>query len=493
MAFTQHRAQRRGRPRTWNGGSSEPKPLLIPIAGAVLTLILAFLGGASRNDLWVQPIVQCGAIILIAVMLMRPAPRPAPAGVAPLTWAIAALIVIMAIQLLPLPPALWRALPNREVEAQIADAVGLASIWRPLSVVPDNTLSALLGMTVPAAVLIVFVRTPLRLLDRLMWLVAVIGVGQLLLGLGQLATGEGALFFYPRTTGTVTGLFHNRNHLAIFLGTLPAVFAYIALSQRDKLDRREPLWAGFAIALALAAFGVALTGSRIGLAVWMLATAGAILMIWRTEPRLRARVSRPMSRGTRIAVMIGSGLTCTVLAALVLVRSDTALTRFGATNLSEEGRINALRPLLELIWRFFPFGSGFGTFDRVFRMIEPENQLRLSYLNHAHNDLIEVLIEGGLASAVVAIAVAFVTVRGAIAVWRSRGPFDPAQGLARSGSIVAAGLLLGCVSDYPLRTPMLAGWMTLALCLLLGHHGASASPRSARALPEGLDAKEAVV
>lgn len=476
MSLFQRRTRKRARHSERSARNIQHRRRGVPIAGIALLLLLVSLGGASRNNLLVQPIVQIGAVIIAAAMLMRPLPDndTTVGSLRPLAWTLAAVAAFMAAQLIPLPPGLWRALSARDLEAAITDAAGLTGAWRPLSIVPDNTLSALLGMIVPAAVLIMYTYTPQRLRGRLMWSIAGVGVIELLLGLGQLATGQGVLFFYPRTVGTVTGLFHNRNHLAIFLGTLPPVFAYIALSQRDGLDRREPLWAGFTLAIALTMFGILLTGSRIGVAVVTLTTIGAGLMVWRTSPRLRARVSRPTSRRTQIAVIGASVAACAALLGLVLARSDTALTRLSATHLGEEGRVGVLGSLLDLAIRYLPFGSGFGTFDRAFRIIEPDDKLRLSYLNHAHNDFIEIVIEGGVVSIVIAVVLATFALRKAWTAWQVRSQFDQDRELARVGSIVAMGLLVGSVSDYPLRTPMLAGWMALALCLLFTVPGSAA-------------------
>lgn len=468
MSFFHRRRRKRPRHSERSTRDIQHRHRAAPIAGVALLLLLVSLGGASRNNLLVQPIVQVGAIIITAVMLMRPRPDDDTTigNLTPLIWTMAALAAFMAAQLVPLPPGLWRALPARDLEAAITDATGLAGTWRPLSIVPDNTLSSLLGMIVPAAVLIVYTRTPARFRGRLMWLIAWVGVVELLLALAQLATGRGIFFFYPRTAGTVTGFFHNRNHLAIFLGTLPPVFAYIVLSQRDGLDRREPLWAGFTLAIALTIFGILLTGSRIGVAVVALTTIGAGLMVWRTAPRLRARVSRPTSRRTQIAVISGSIAACAALLGLVLARGDTALTRLSATHLGEEGRVGVLGSLIDLAGRYLPFGSGFGTFDRAFRIIEPDSKLRLSYLNHAHNDFVEIVIEGGIVSIIIAAVLATFALRRTWTAWQVRSHFDQERELARVGSIVAIGLLAGSISDYPLRTPMLAGWAALALCLL---------------------------
>jgi O-antigen ligase len=442
------------------------------IAGVALLVVLALLGGASRNDIVAQPIVQLCAIAIGAFALTRP-PSPAAPRVPALAWLIGALGIVMAAQLVPLPPALWRHLPGHDVEVAVSDAVALGGIWRPLSIVPDNTLSALLGIVVPAATVIVLTRIPHRLMERVMWMIVAVGALNILVALGQVATGDGPLFFYRDTAGTVTGLFHNRNHAAIFLATLPPVFAFVALRMRDRLNRYEPLWAGFALALALDGFAILLTGSRIGAVIFVVTLLGAGAMVVTTPPRKRARVSRPMPAATRGAMIAGIAVVCVALVTMIAYRDNTSLTRLEATSIEEEGRIGLWQPLLELAGRYFPFGSGFGTFDRAYRMVEPPTKLRLSYLNHAHNDYLELLLEAGIFGMVLLAVAILIGARAAIAAWRTRGPFSTERDLARVGAIVALGLMLGSISDYPLRTPMLAGWMTLALVLLTARGAAS--------------------
>ena len=49
-----------------------------------------------------------------------------------------------------------------------------------------------------------------------------------------------------------------------------------------------------------------------------------------------------------------------------------------------------------MIWHYAPFGGGFGSFEAAYKIVEPVNLLSLQYLNHAHNDYLELAIEAGL-------------------------------------------------------------------------------------------------
>jgi O-antigen ligase len=142
-----------------------------------------------------------------------------------------------------------------------------------------------------------------------------------------------------------------------------------------------------------------------------------------------------------------------------------ALDRLFATNMSDENRVAFVPTLLQMARDFFPFGSGFGSFDPVFRFYEPDAVLRPTYLNHAHNDLLELAITGGLpAMALLGLLIAWM-VRGAWLVSRAaaRSPEVRFAQFAIAGIVI---VLLGSLLDYPLRTPLFAlffaifsGWL----------------------------------
>jgi O-antigen ligase len=103
---------------------------------------------------------------------------------------------------------------------------------------------------------------------------------------------------------------------------------------------------------------------------------------------------------------------------------------------------------------FQPLGSGLGTFVPVYQMFEPPDALLTSYVNHAHNDWLELWLEGGWpALAVVAVFVAWLVFASA-RVWRRPAAEGLAidRALARAATIAIVALLLHSTVDYPLRT-----------------------------------------
>ena len=102
---------------------------------------------------------------------------------------------------------------------------------------------------------------------------------------------------------------------------------------------------------------------------------------------------------------------------------------------------------------YFPFGSGFVTFEPVYAAIETPVTSLLASVNRAHDDLLEWSLEGGVASLVI------MGLAGAWLVWIN------VQAWFRSGTMTATNaclrracatapilLLVHSSADYPLRT-----------------------------------------
>jgi O-antigen ligase len=227
-------------------------------------------------------------------------------------------------------------------------------------------------------------------------------------------------------------------------------------------------------------------GSRMGLLLFLIATVaawfllrgrfGAITARDRRDSPFPSRHAQPRAR--RFPFFLPAALGALVAAiGILMVYSDrfVALTRLTAGGGGEEGRLTYIPPVLELVQKYFPFGSGFGTFPTVFKIDEPDNMLRLSYLNHAHNDVLEILVEGGVVSAALALGFMVVWLAHSMKAWTTR--VDVANNdriqQARLGSVLSGLLLLGSATDYPLRTPACAAIFAIACFWLFRKGGPS--------------------
>lgn len=130
---------------------------------------------------------------------------------------------------------------------------------------------------------------------------------------------------------------------------------------------------------------------------------------------------------------------------------------------------------------YFPIGSGTGSFQPVYRTQEPLASVGTTFMNHAHGDWLELLLETGVVGA--AFAALFlgwwnVRVR---AIWRAEGR-DP---FAQAAAIATAAMMLHSLVDYPLRTAALSAVFAACLGLMSGvrpHVRRSREPATARHL-----------
>jgi O-antigen ligase len=110
---------------------------------------------------------------------------------------------------------------------------------------------------------------------------------------------------------------------------------------------------------------------------------------------------------------------------------------------------------------YMPFGSGLGSFLRVYRTYESPDSVSSEYVIHAHNDYAELALELGLPGIILMLLFlawwAVVVVR----VWKDGGaPF------ARAASIASAAILVHSLVDFPLRTAAISTCFAMCLALM---------------------------
>ena len=109
---------------------------------------------------------------------------------------------------------------------------------------------------------------------------------------------------------------------------------------------------------------------------------------------------------------------------------------------------------LHMLKDFLPFGSGIGTFREIYPWYEDPARVGTTYVNHAHNDWLEFLIETGIFGAALLIIVGRWLVATAWGLWSAaRSEHQLALGATIAIGAVAAHSLV----DYPLRTAAISG------------------------------------
>lgn len=451
-------------------------PLLI----AAIWIVVVFLfGGSSRSDsvrlILVYPLATFA--LMIGVWWM-PAHR-----VRRHRWLfllMAASFLLAIVHLVPLPPALWQTLPGREIVGAIDGAAGEAGRWRPLSMAPEAGLPALFALLVPAATLAIGTAIAARQQDRLALLVLALGGLSAILGLIQILSGSSSGWYLHEITsrGLPVGLFANRNHQAAMLACLIPMLAWATTRIGGSAAKRRvggALAAGAGLALIPL---ILVCGSRAGVALAALGIGGAVWII--LDGRDRATAERGERRGRRLVIAaLGVGIAAITAAALLMNR-DLAFARLGAQELDGEFRLTAWQAIWAMAREYFPVGSGLGTFREVYRIDEPYMLLSRTYLNHAHNDFLELLMTGGLPALAILLVALFAYGVGLVCLIRSVHRHD--LQLARLGAIIIAILAAASFTDYPLRVPSLACLLVLAaMWMMAGLRGAAAESLESRA------------
>jgi len=424
---------------------------------AVWLVFVFMLGGGARPDVESLMILRPLSVLTLAY------------GLAGITQAqirayrflfglMAAWLVLHLLQLVPLPPEVWKALPGRAILSEVDRDARLGAIWRPLSMVPYGTRNATWSLLAPMAVLVLGVRlTAAGRVGLLPLLIALGLLSAVLGGLQLLADPGGAIYFYRITNnGSVVGLFANRNHQAIFLGSLPAMLLVWAALRSS--GAALPAWQSWGLAGALVLSTIPLiliTGSRAGLVAGLFCLLAMPAVLW-------DRLGSGVFRGRALAVLL---LAVAILGGLtVLLGRGLAVERLVGATGSDDMRFRVFGTLLEMIRFYWPFGSGFGSFIEIYEIHEPHALLGPTYLNHAHNDWLELLLTGGLpAAAIVLVAILGYLARLCRLILGSTRQQDASDALLqRLGMLILAMLALASLGDYPLRTPSLACFAAVA-------------------------------
>ena len=422
---------------------------MLAMSLAVGLIAACFLfGGSARADAFSQFFVRIAAVLLGSVALVRITRADAEKIRVPLILSLAWTLLI-AIQLVPLPPQIWTSLPGREQFVELAGLAGLSQPWREMSLVPEATLNSLLAMIVPLAVLAAVCQVPSRLFGPLLAVLVLLALLSGLIGVVQVAAG-GSLYFYKISNqGDAVGLFANRNHQAAMLAACVPMLAGLAAMKRD--ERRAPPYGVLAAIVFVLVFPlVFVTGSRSGVIWLLLGVAGAALVMLRASPETLGRMAMK-------PVLLAGGLAIAAAGAALAFFRVGAIDRMLTRSVEEDLRFSLLGTMVEMAGKYFPLGGGFGSFPMLFKVDEPFDFLNERYFNHAHNDLLEIVIEGGLPAVLIVLAFLAWFTRVSIRLWLT--PYQPGRpqhlfGLVASVSLLV--LLLAGLVDYPLRTPGLA-------------------------------------
>lgn len=383
---------------------------------------------------------------------------------------VAAVVLLPLMQLIPLPPSIWTLLPGRGVIEDTYEFLGASQPAFSLTVSPTATWLSMLGL-VPTVAIFLGTLTLGHEERRLLSLVLIaMGVVSVFLGLLQLAGGANSVLRFYAVTNTTeaVGFFANRNHFAALLYTA-MLFAFcwlaeasIAVSQQRRwaaADSRSVIYfAGSIVSFIALLAGQLMARSRAGLILSVVALLAGFAS---------GMGARQMHINKRRSKFLFSTVAVTVIFFLqfALLR---ILDRFGPDTVSN-ARVAIVRNTISAARAYMPFGSGLGTFVPIYQLFEKPADISVTYVNHAHNDFLELWLEAGIPGLLLLMVFIGWLGRQTMVVWR-KGEANGERidcNLMKFAAVVLVLLLLHSLVDYPLRTAAMMAVVAFASGLLV--------------------------
>lgn len=416
-------------------------------------LLACLLLGGSAQGAWQNMVLQLVGIVILAWAAAAPASDPFPArGKALLLIAIAAVAVVI-LQLIPVPPSIW-AHGNRVAIADGFRLLGKQLPPLPISLDPAASLSALLCVIPPLALFCAMAR--LRAY-RPSWIAAAILIGAvagIALGALQVANPQAGApwYLYSETNvGSAVGFFANSNHMATLLVmSLPFVAAVASGARGKNVQGYYALVTVLAGLTFVLLVGLALNGSLAGYGLAIPVVAASLVILLPSRSRWR------------------NALMVIAIVALIAAVAGLATTGIGSRKVdndaatSVQSRKEILQTTAKALGDSMPWGTGLGSFVRVYPLYENLDRVTNEYVVHAHNDYVEVALELGVAGIVLILAFLGWWGAAVAAGWRA----NPTAPYARAATIASAAVLVHSLVDFPLRTAAIAACFA-ACCGLL--------------------------
>ena len=435
-------------------------------AGFSAPVLLAFalvLGGASRGAYAVNGGLQVVAGLVLVACALAPSRVGTQGAFRALLGLTGLLLVVSLLQLIPLPPEVWRRLPGRAEIAAAFEMMGRDPPRLPLSLSPQDTVLGLARFLPPLAILACATR--IRALEeaaQLRWVIISLASLSVLIGCLQVLTGrEGGLYVYEIINwGQPVGFFANVNHQACcLLMAMPILAATAArLEVRYGMGDADT---GLALLIGLMGlllvFGVMIAGSVAGY-LFLAPTLVLSVLVY------RRRAPGPLGL---LILAVG----CALIAGLgFMTAASPVLVGLGMTQMDwgedgELGRPGLFARTFQGILETFPVGTGLGSFERFYPRYEDPDTVVTAIANHAHNDYLEFVLEFGAPGLILILAGLVWFIWRTLEAWRA-GEEEGAR-LARASSVALGIVLVHSTVDYPLRTGAIACLAALC-CVFLG-------------------------
>ena len=350
-------------------------------------------------------------LLAAATVILTCVVRPAIARIGNrwLDFALVAYVLVVAAAIVPLSPAIRLALSpaTRAIDLtfQLGGTPAIASEGaRALSIDPAATTTSLV-LSIALLLLFWCARTVFAFGGVRLCARAIAGLGLVLatIGMAQHATAPHLLYWmFPTRSAMPFGPFMNHSDFATWLVmALPLTAGYliarlhsrrshtgVPLGMAEAFDNTA-MWLTTAVGFMSAALVVGL--SRSGL----VAVAAGLASLWALSS------ARMHGRGR---AWLLAGLLAVAVIAAAYANTNALSARVSETiNLGLGGRSAIWRETWPMIKDFWLTGVGPGAYERG--MVVYQQSPRVVYFNHAHNEYVQLLAEGGVLLAMPAIVI----------------------------------------------------------------------------------------
>ncbi|HEX2121219.1 MAG TPA: O-antigen ligase family protein, partial [Thermoanaerobaculia bacterium] len=375
----------------------------------------------ARVPLMAVPLAIGCVAALLRLYVIRDRTNTAQPTKAWRIWAFGALLFIAlgALQLVPLPPSLLRAISPEShaiwsAASQVAALGGAApDALHPVTVDPPATAFELARMvalfaTFTAAALLVRTHGARVALATLLCFAALF---ETMYGVREAALQRYAIWGWVNRLifNRVTGTFVNPNHFAHYVAIVIPMAVFIGAVAWRRSGPREMPFARRLVQLVehrLVPAGFSLIATiALAAAVLLAQSRGALLAL--AAGAMVVAALFPGRRVTRIAFGGAAG-ALVVLALIVFLGTERTVARFVPNEFERQTFVGRRVGIAAAagVWQRFPvLGSGLGTFQRVVYMEQTED-LGKTY-HHAHNDYVEIAATGGAIAFAVAVVSLF--------------------------------------------------------------------------------------
>jgi len=435
------------RKRAWERVvATQWRDLLPPGAAGFAMIVFTLVGGAPLSVLGVLAIAASTALLLAAIAF-----SPNAARLATLPWqsqvALGAIILLPLAQIIPLPPALWQALPGQDVRHIVLAAIGRGDSWQPISLMPIFTIEVAVVCMAFVALVLVMLMLDERHLRHIGWLILAIVTVDIVIGTLQVTSGGYPVLRESRNQGAMLGFFANKNHMGLFVAaSMP--LAWLLLDVRRRRGPRLYLFIGWCI---LSLVALIATNSRSGLIVGLIA-AGALSLQFLSQ------------QSSRLRLAFLAGIIVTIVIISLTNPFDLLLGRFSEVN--EDLRWSFWQQSMPLFKLYWPFGTGAGSFSQVFIINEHLSWVKPTYVNAVHNDYIQLVIEFGIPGVITALLLIAALIYSARAFPQLSGRRG-GDSSVNIGAIIVILFALQSVVDYPVRRVATLPMFAMAIALIL--------------------------